>query len=303
MAVGISNVRQGELLRAVFEVLTEHPEGLPGRQVLQEMAVRVPLNDYELGSYQSSPEEPRAWKATRFYTVNCVKAGWLIKSKGTWQITEEGIAAFQRIKDPGEFSRESSRLYQQWRALQPDKPSTNEEPQPGPDDNEEEREAATTTLEEATERAWLQVQTHLMAMDAYDFQELVASLLRAMGYHVHWVSPPGPDRGLDILAFTDPLGAAGPRIKVQVKRRQEKTTSDGLRSFMAILGPGDVGIYISAGGFTSDASREARSQENRRITLIDLERLFDLWVEHADRLTEADQALLPLKPVYFLAQP
>ena len=106
---------------------------------------------------------------------------------------------------------------------------------------------------------------------------------------------------MDILAFTDPLGATGPRIKVQVKRRQEKLTADGLRSFMAILGPRDVGIYISAGGFTSDASREARRQENRRITLIDLERLFDLWVEHTNRLTEADQARLPLKPVHFLA--
>jgi len=142
-----------------------------------------------------------------------------------------------------------------------------------------------------------------MAMDAYDFQELVAALLRAMGYHVHWVSPPGPDRGLDILAFTDPLGASGPRIKVQVKRRQEKTNADGLRSFMAILGTQDVGIYISAGGFTSEAEREARSQENRRITLIDLERFFDLWVEHSDRLTETDQARLPLQPVYFLTVP
>jgi restriction system protein len=70
---------------------------------------------------------------------------------------------------------------------------------------------------------------------------------------------------------------------------------------MAILGPRDVGIYISAGGFTSEASREARSQENRRVTLIDLERLFDLWIEHTDRLTEADQAWLPLQPVHFLA--
>ncbi|MDX6225492.1 MAG: restriction system protein [Frankiales bacterium] len=302
MPVGISNERQGQLLRAVFAVLSEHPDGLPGGQALAEMARRVPLTEYELGHYKSSPGEPRAHKATRFFTVNCVKAGWLVKSKGTWRLTDEGQAAYAKFTDPGDFLRESSRLYRQWRVAQPEKaPSSTDEP--SGDEATEEREAATTTLEEASERAWTQVQAYMMSMDAYDFQELVAALLRAMGYHVHWVSPPGPDRGLDILAFTDPLGAAGPRIKVQVKRRQEKTTSDGLRSFMAILGPGDVGIYISAGGFTTDASREARSQENRRITLIDLERLFDLWVEHADRLTEADQALLPLKPVYFLAQP
>ena len=298
---GITNRRQGELLRAAFDVLIKHPEGLPGREVLAQMAQSVEFNEYELGHYASSPDEPRAFKATRFWTVNCVKAGWMTKSKGTWQLTDAGREAYARFPDPGDFIRESSRLYSEWRAARPEKVA---ESQPsGTSDEEaiEEREAASTTLEEATERAWLQVQDYLMAMDAYDFQDLVAALLRAMGYHVYWVSPPGPDRGLDILAFTDPLGATGPRIKVQVKRRQEKTTADGLRSFMAILGPQDVGIYLSAGGFTTDAEREARGQENRRITLIDLERFFDLWVEHSDRLTEPDRARLPLKPVQFLA--
>lgn len=309
MAPGISNRRQGELLRSVFAVLVEQPEGVPGRDVLAKMAERTPLNEYELGNYATTPGVPRAFQATRFMTVNCVKAGWMVKTKGTWSLTDLGRNAYATFTDPGDFMRESSRLYQAWRAEHADqaKPAVAEDTaladEASLSEAEEEREAAATTLEEATERAWLQVQTYLMNMDAYDFQELVASLLRAMGYHVHWVSPPGPDRGLDILAFTDPLGASGPRIKVQVKRRQDKTTADGLRSFLAILGPGDVGIYISAGGFTSEAGREARSQENRRVTLIDLERLFDLWVQHSARLTEAAQALLPLKPVYFLAQP
>jgi restriction system protein len=234
---GITNRRQGELLRATFDVLIKHPEGLPGREVLAQMAQSVEFNEYELGHYASSPDDPRAFKATRFWTVNCVKAGWMTKSKGTWQLTDAGREAYARFPDPGDFIRESSRLYSEWRAARPERVA---ESQPsGTSDEEaiEEREAASTTLEEATERAWLQVQDYLMAMDAYDFQDLVAALLRAMGYHVYWVSPPGPDRGLDILAFTDPLGATGPRIKGQVKRRQEKTTADGLRSFMAILGP------------------------------------------------------------------
>jgi restriction system protein len=138
-------------------------------------------------------------------------------------------------------------------------------------------------------------------MNPYEFQDLVAALLRAMSYHVSWVSPPGPDRGLDIVAYTDPLGASGPRIKVQVKRRADKINVDGVRAFMALLGSQDVGIYISTGGFTPDAEREARGQENRRISLIGLERLFDLWVEHYEGIPEEGRQLLPLKPVYFLA--
>ncbi len=138
-------------------------------------------------------------------------------------------------------------------------------------------------------------------MNPYDFQNLVAALLRAMGYHVSWVAPPGPDKGIDILAHTDPLGTSVPRIKVQVKRREDKVTVEGLRSFMALLGDQDVGIFVSTGGFTSEAESEARTQEKRKVTLLDLEKLFDLWVQHYDRVAEADKRLLPLKPVYYLA--
>jgi restriction system protein len=139
-------------------------------------------------------------------------------------------------------------------------------------------------------------------MPPYDFQNLVAALLKAMGYHVLWVAPPGPDRGIDMIAHTDPLGTTSPRIKVQVKRQPgTKMSVDAIRSFMAVLGDQDVGIFISAGGFTSDAEREARSQEKRRLTLIDLNRLVDLWTEHFLQLDDADRQRLPLKPIYFLA--
>jgi hypothetical protein len=79
-----------------------------------------------------------------------------------------------------------------------------------------------------------------------------------MGYHIAWVSPPGPDKGIDIIAHTDPLGIKGPRIKVQVKRTTEKTTIDGIRSLLALLGDGDVGLFVATGGFTRGAEDEAR---------------------------------------------
>jgi len=62
-----------------------------------------------------------------------------------------------------------------------------------------------------------------------------------------------------------------------------------------------VGIFVSTGGFTSEAESEARTQERRKVTLLDLEKLFDLWVQHYDKIAEVDKRLLPLKPVYYLA--
>jgi restriction system protein len=125
-----------------------------------------------------------------------------------------------------------------------------------------------------------------------------------MGYHVLWVAPPGPDRGIDLIAHNDPLGTSSPRIKVQVKRQADtKIGREGISSFVGILGSHDVGIYVSAGGFTAEAEREARSQEQRRLTLIDLNRLVELWIEHSPKLDTSDRQRLPLKPVYFLAPP
>ena len=118
--------------------------------------------------------------------------------------------------------------------------------------------------------------------------------------NVNWVAPPGKDGGIDILAHTDPLGTRPPRIKVQVKRQGQAVNCDGLRSFMAVLGDDDVGLFVSTGGFTKDAAAEARTQEKRKITLLTLEALFDLWVEHYARLTDAARRRLPLKPIHFL---
>lgn len=294
---GISTARQGELLRAVLKILIDHPDGLPGREVLQRMQELVPLNDYEKGHYPSNPVDNRAIIATRFWTVNCVKAGWLVKSRTAWTVTDEGRAAYTKFTDPGDLARESSRRYEAWKKEQAGADSV------AADLNDDDVEAVTETMsvEIAEEAAWAHIQSYLATMDPYEFQHLVAALLRAMGYHVGWVSPPGPDRGIDIVAYTDPLGATGPRIKVQVKRRGERTNVDGVRSFLAVLGPQDVGLFISTGGFTSEAEREVRSQENRRITLIDMESLFNLWVEHYAAIDDADKTRLALRPVYFLA--
>src|SRR5207248_2411683 len=128
---------------------------------------------------------------------------------------------------------------------------------------------------------------------------LVAGLLRAMGYYVSWVAPPGPDKGVDIIAHTDPLGAQPPRIKVQVKRQSSAVGAEKFRSFLAMVGDGDVGIFVCTGGFTPDAETEAR-HEKRKITLISVERLVQLWIQHYERLSEPDKQLLPLRPVYFL---
>jgi restriction system protein len=224
-----------------------------------------------------------------------VKASCLVKSKGRWFITEEGKQAYNKITDPEEFYKEAVRLYHEWKKARP------QEVVLDVNNEEDESSKVAVTVEEAEELAWEQIQQFLQNMNPYEFQDLVADLLRAMDYHVAWIAPPGKDRGIDIIAYTDPLGASVPRIKVQVKHRDQSTSVEGLRAFMSVLGTDDLGLFVASGGFTSDAKEEARTQERRKITLIDLENLFDLWVEHYPKLTQEARQRLPLKSIYFLA--
>ncbi len=186
-----------------------------------------------------------------------VKAGWLTKAKGTWVVTDEGRAAYETHRDPGEFMRAAVVLYQEWKKARPVEPTDADSA--GIPDEDEDGIVATATLEEAEAAAWADISAHLRAMSPYEFQDLVAALLEAMGYHVAWIASPGPDRGIDIVAGLDPLGIKDPRIKVQVKHRPDtRTASDQLRSFIAVLSDKDVGIFVASGGFTRDADTPGR---------------------------------------------
>jgi restriction system protein len=216
-------------------VLAEHPDGLPANEVLRKVEQSLVATEFERSEYPNRPGVRRFEKIVRFSTIGPVKAGWLVKNKGQWILTDEGRVALAEFADPEDLMRESDRLYRVWRKGQPepDEPVTGE--------GEAEAESASVTLEEAEENAREAIHAFLSAMPPYDFQNLVAALLRAMDYHVAWVAPPGPDRGIDIVAYNDPLGARGPRIKVQVKRRADKIAVHEVRSFMAVLSTSDVG--------------------------------------------------------------
>ena len=288
----ITQRRNGELIKKTFEILKKNPEGLRAKAVIQTAATQLELTPHEKGTY---PDGSRRFdKILRFATIGPVKAGWLIKDKGNWTITDQGRLADEKFKDPEALLKETNRLYNVWKQDQPE----DEELLPA-------KAAAverSSTYEEAEETAWEEIQGYIHGMNPYDFQNLVAALLRAMDYHVAWVAPPGKDDGIDIIAYSDPLGAKVPRIKVQVKHRKDtKVTLDELKSFLAGIGNQEVGIYVSTGGFTSDAESKARSQETKQITLLTLQRLFDLWVEHYNKIDEISRYLLPLKPVHFLS--
>ncbi|MEX2499349.1 MAG: restriction endonuclease [Wenzhouxiangellaceae bacterium] len=152
-------------------------------------------------------------------------------------------------------------------------------------------------LDDIEERATEFIKDKISTLDWEEMQELVAGLLRAMGYKTE-VSAVGPDRGKDIIASPDGFGFESPRIIVEVKHRKESMGSQAIRSFLGGRHKDDKGLYVSTGGFSKDAHYEAE-RANIPLTLLNLDALVGKLLEHYDQIEPEIQRLVPLKKVYW----
>jgi hypothetical protein len=92
-------------LKAVLDVLAEGVltgESQNAGEVLAEALVRVPLNAYE--AELLSGGIPRGHKSLTTATAKLVKAGWLVKGRSGWTITEDGLKATVAFPDPTDFA-------------------------------------------------------------------------------------------------------------------------------------------------------------------------------------------------------
>ena len=153
-------------------------------------------------------------------------------------------------------------------------------------------------LEDTQSRSVEFIKDVIVRLDWEDMQELVAGLLRAMGYRTR-ISPRGPDRGKDIVASRDGLGFENPRIVVEVKHRPGTSmAASDIRSFVGGRHTNDRGLYVSTGGFTREARYEAE-RANVQVTAMDLDELVEAIIEHYENMDIETRMLLPLKRVYW----
>lgn len=170
---------------------------------------------------------------------------------------------------------------------------------PSPQEEGAEEEAAELDLikEDVIEKSKEFIKDKIVNLDWEQMQELVAGILRGMGYKTN-ISPKGPDRGRDILASPDGLGLEEPRIIVEVKHRSGQMGSQEIRSFTGGLRSGDRGIYVSTGGFSKEAKYEA-DRSNHPLALIDLDFLVKLVNQYYDQFDSETRTLVPLKKIYW----
>lgn len=156
-----------------------------------------------------------------------------------------------------------------------------------------------TGLDGVQQLALEKVKDLVVNLDWEEMQDLVAGILRAMGYKTQ-ISPPGPDRGRDIVASPDGFGFEHPRIVVEVKHRTGQVDSRSIRGFIGGRHPDDRGLYVSTGGFTRDAKYEA-DRSTVPLTLWDIDTLVRTLIEHYEHTDSETKRLVPLKKIYIPA--
>ena len=291
-----SETLASKVVFAAMNALRRNNGEMSARRVVEEVEREVSFNDWEIQRYEKTGNF--RWQAVlQFYSIDCIKAGFLLKKKGVWYLTPEGETALALGQDA--FLQSAKAAYKIWK----DQRNASAD-EIAPLATSSDRTAETQEIEAQEEQievlALEGIRRFLLAKNPYELQDVAAALLRGMGYFTPFVAPRGKDGGVDIVAYRDPLGTVAPRIKVQVKHRQDSTGAPAIRELIGVLKEGDVGICVSTGGFSPDAKTTARDARVH-VELIDLDRLVALWQEFYSRLSDEDKNLLPLRPIHVLA--
>lgn len=131
---------------------------------------------------------------------------------------------------------------------------------------------------------------------------LVDAILRAKGFTT-FVSPEGPDKGVDILAAPDELGFGSPRICVQVKSGDtavDRPTLDQLIGAMRNVNA-EQGLLVSWSGFRSTVDKEIPGQFFV-VRMWDQKTIIDELLSVYDKLDEDIKAEIPLKRFWCLTE-
>lgn len=130
---------------------------------------------------------------------------------------------------------------------------------------------------------------------------LVNEILKAQGYVTH-MSPPGSDKGIDILAAPGALGFDSPRLCVQVKSGDSPVDHP---TYSQLLGSmtsahAEHGLLVSWAGFKLPVERENTSQFFK-IRLWSQDDIIRELLASYSKLSPEIKAELPLKQIWVLA--
>jgi restriction system protein len=279
-------------LYAVMKEISRRGGSIPVKDIYPFVNENVELTEWEREP-AGKMKYIRWTNCFQFYSVDYQKAGYIVKKNGYWYITPEGEEVLK--KSPEEVLNLARAAYKEWKKKRDKVENREEEPT---DNTAETDNAMNLDLLESAAREG--IKQYLASKSPYEFQFMVAALLRAMGYHTPFVAPKGKDGGVDVIAYVDPLGAQTPRIKVQVKHKPDTATGAAdVRALLGVMREGDIALFVTSGTYSSDA-RNTASTSPKFVRLIDGDDFIEMWQEYYDKMGDDDKNMLPLKRISFL---
>lgn len=146
-----------------------------------------------------------------------------------------------------------------------------------------------------------QLLSHLeQRFKGHELSRLVEAILKAEGYET-FLSPPGPDKGVDILAGGGTMGLDGAKLCVQVKSGQTPCDVTVFRSLIGTMQTfsAEQGLLVSWSGFNRAVEQEAKTHFFT-VRLWDASQLLEALFRNYEKLPEALRNELPLKRIWAL---
>ncbi len=132
-----------KVIYASLQILKEKGGQAPGRDVVAEVEKRVPLDEWARATYEKSGYV--RWQSIlHFFSIDCIKAGFLVKKKGVWYLTPEGESAL-KLGDTG-LLKTAVAAYRKWK--NETRPPEDTEDQDINDDGQQSQEATIHVIEQ-----------------------------------------------------------------------------------------------------------------------------------------------------------
>lgn len=298
----LSNKSKEDIKNIVNEKFPNNSKGQNAIIAAQEFKF---LSELKIGDYVLSYNP-----STRNYLLGKITSDYIYSNELSEKFEDDDYSDIRKVKWLGDIARDKlkvstkntlgsiSTLFYINETAQKDilnifngVTNENDSPDDGEDDD------VSILMNEIEDKSKEFIKDIINSLDWDEMQELVAGLFRAMGYKTI-VSPPGSDRGKDIIASPDGLGLEDPVIVIEVKHRNQSMSATYIRSFKGALKKTNKGVYVSTGGFTTDAKYEAERSEIP-IILMDLDTLVKFILQYYDNFDADARSLIPLKKIYW----
>lgn len=272
----------GRLLHAALTAV----KNAGGRCNVQFVYEQV-LNTVELDEWAKEIIEsnglPRWQTYLQFFSIDAVKANFLIKERGVWTLTPEGEKELD--KPPAELLDVATAAFRAWKRSQTPKPIT-------PIDNDDQLEE----VDEPPEDRMFAIQQEVHERLSFDliemikscspsfFERLVVELLLKMGYggtraDAGRAIGQSGDGGIDGIIDEDRLGLDS--IYIQAKKWEAAIGRPEIQKFVGALQGqrAHKGVFITTSDFTREA-REYVNNINTKVVLVNGFSLARLMIEN-----------------------